>query len=93
MRIFISVAVSQIFHQFGRSISYRQRNRLIAGSSDKFKSSINSKIRRIAFRTRSQIYSGLSKGNTSFRPSYLSHCIKSGIGQQKSIGICQTDIF
>ena len=93
MGIFVILAISQLVHQFGRSIAQMQRHGQVSRLLHHLQGRVDGIVGRIAFRACRQIDGSLGQRYASFGPAYLGEGIKAGVGYQLGIGIGQTYIL
>ena len=93
VRILIAIMIAQLFHQFCRCITDRQRHRLVASAPHERKGCVHTQIGTVALRRGGQIDRCLCQWDATFGPAYLHHGVEGGIGQQQGVGIGQADIL
>ena len=91
--VFITIVIAEFCHQFGWCVADMERNREIPRLLHVLECCIDGEIRRIAFRTGGKIDCCLCQWYATFGHTDFRDGIETCIGKEKSIGICQTDVF
>ena len=93
VRIFVAVAVAEVFHERRRSVAQVQGYGQVAGLAHLGESVVDAEVGRVALGRCGEIDARLCQCDACLGPANLHDGVEGGIGEQQCVGVGESDVL